>query len=581
MISSGTLVRCIIATAILSAASPLCTAQQAWRYDFAAGDHLVYTETIHRRIDGSELNLEFKSTSTNHVLILIRQAATFAVGIQRNRTSAELLTYREKGRDKRSEEQPAFAERMARTTRFSEANILSDDGFPNLPWAAVREVTSRVLFAVHEIDPLPEKPVRPGDQWSAFNPLGLRFQYLREEPVKQQLCAVVEGSTQRQPLRLRYWFCPDLKTIAKTEFEAEYVTPAGTVRENVTFELQEKKRGEQLGQWIASPDTQVAVLRALLVTPQVNIAPSDLLPALSGSSDAQALALAIAHRRKLRLDEGVLTKLSATSDSRVARLAARLLSAIPPPNVCGASDESASQNAVRQPSGTTVRFMEDRAYAGYPYVLHVPDDYRGDVPFPLVVYLSGGPGLSIDAANSAEPVLGDTEFLALYPHAAGEMWWVPANVSRVRALLDEVQTNFNVDRSRVYIAGFSNGASGALYYSLLWPERFASVVSLMGGGICLPESKSLPLDKLAGIPVLFLHGQKDPIIPASCSEDTYKKLRKISPASELHILKNRQHDITLAADDGLSLPFLREYARCPGQSAQKITPAAATAGKKQ
>jgi dipeptidyl aminopeptidase/acylaminoacyl peptidase len=62
--------------------------------------------------------------------------------------------------------------------------------------------------------------------------------------------------------------------------------------------------------------------------------------------------------------------------------------------------------------------------------------------------------------------------------------------------------------------------------------------------------------------VLLIHGDNDPIIPMSCSEDAYKKLHKLSPATELHILKGRQHDITLGTDDGLTLPFLQAHPRC-------------------
>ena len=39
----------------------------------------------------------------------------------------------------------------------------------------------------------------------------------------------------------------------------------------------------------------------------------------------------------------------------------------------------------------------------------------------------------------------------------------------MRALRD-VFNEFNVDRDRVYIAGFSNGGTGALYMAARWPN---------------------------------------------------------------------------------------------------------------
>ena len=64
------------------------------------------------------------------------------------------------------------------------------------------------------------------------------------------------------------------------------------------------------------------------------------------------------------------------------------------------------------------------------------------------------------------------------------------------------------------------------------------------------------------IPTLLLHGDKDPIIPANCSRDTYSALRKISRTAppELHIFPRRGHEITLQNDDGLTLKFFQDKA---------------------
>jgi len=52
-------------------------------------------------------------------------------------------------------------------------------------------------------------------------------------------------------------------------------------------------------------------------------------------------------------------------------------------------------------------------------------------------------------------------------------------------------------------------------------------------------------------------------VPESCSQSTYDSLQKLSPrlAPEFHVLKDREHEITLDNDDGLTLPFLRKYSR--------------------
>ena len=68
--------------------------------------------------------------------------------------------------------------------------------------------------------------------------------------------------------------------------------------------------------------------------------------------------------------------------------------------------------------------MTGTASANSPYVIHVPLDYHGDQPFPLIdAYLSGGGGLAFDGALTAAEAVTHAGYLVLYPNAGGAMWW--------------------------------------------------------------------------------------------------------------------------------------------------------------
>jgi hypothetical protein len=145
------------------------------------------------------------------------------------------------------------------------------------------------------------------------------------------------------------------------------------------------------------------------------------------------------------------------------------------------------------------------------------------------------------------------------------MWWDNSVTAMVQALLLEVQRTYNVDTNRVYLTGFSNGGTGTIELGVRWPDRFAAIASLMGAGLDAPSGTKLPLQNLYDVPVLFVHGDKDPRIPASSSQRTYEELRDLKPvtAPELHILKGRAHDISLSSDDGITLPFFARFSRDP------------------
>src|SRR5262249_10018942 len=120
---------------LLSGRAP--AAEEAPRYDFRPGDRLVYRQQIERPIESPQVRPSTRGEWTNVGLVVAERAGGFRVGFQRTRIRAELLEYREDGRDRLARERPAFDERMGkRPAAFSEGNWLLPSGAAQLPWAA-------------------------------------------------------------------------------------------------------------------------------------------------------------------------------------------------------------------------------------------------------------------------------------------------------------------------------------------------------------------------------------------------------------------------------------------------------------
>jgi pimeloyl-ACP methyl ester carboxylesterase len=540
------------------------TAPLEMRYKLATGDRLVYLEVFDREGKSPDTTFHSQFVLTDELLVVDQAADRSLIGVQRNRQSAELLDYHERGKDTLAEQRLGFQQTLAtRPVRFADTNLFSSTGQVLLPPQVLREANSKLLYGINEIMPLPVTPIQVGSEWD-LGVFGLHMKLQRFEPVGAESCAVFTDTGTRKDKHLQFTFCPESGHVAKLAFEGQYQELDATIHEKVTLELREVHHQETPSTWISDPQTQLAALTAYVAATSALPDASVLDPILkSASPDAQALALAAYYQRGLTPSPDILQSLLQSKDAEVRRLASHFNQ--PPSKPATQPCELPAVRHSREKPGTTLRGMTTAGFAGAPYMIHIPLDYRGDRPFPLIVYLSGGGGLAFDAALTAGEAVNHSGYLVLYPHAGGDMWWDRNPTETTLALLLEVLRSYNVDTNRVYLSGFSNGGTGTLELGARWPDRFAAIASLMGAGMDSPSGVHLPLRNLLDVPVLFLHGDQDPRIPSSASVKTYDELRSLKPRvpPELHILKGRAHEVTLASDDGYTLPFFDRFTREP------------------
>jgi poly(3-hydroxybutyrate) depolymerase len=124
-----------------------------------------------------------------------------------------------------------------------------------------------------------------------------------------------------------------------------------------------------------------------------------------------------------------------------------------------------------------------------PWVLYIPPSYDPQRPTPLVVYLHGGVSqleiegdpLAYARENEWTEAAQEHGWLVLYPFGQeGATWWDEVGMVNIRNLLRTVKREYNVDDDRVYMAGFSDGASAAFCWAMVEPTDFAAFVALNG-----------------------------------------------------------------------------------------------------
>ena len=160
------------------------------------------------------------------------------------------------------------------------------------------------------------------------------------------------------------------------------------------------------------------------------------------------------------------------------------------------------------------------------YLLFLPSQYRerSAKRWPLMMFLHGsgerGSNVWKVAAHGPPKVVKDAPdfpFILVSPQCpAGERW----STETLIALLDDVSGKYAVDTHRVYLTGMSMGGYGAWKLGLAYPERFAAIAPICGGGetidVMLAGRRQAAALKSLGIWVF--HGAKDPVVPIEESE---------------------------------------------------------------
>jgi predicted esterase len=158
---------------------------------------------------------------------------------------------------------------------------------------------------------------------------------------------------------------------------------------------------------------------------------------------------------------------------------------------------------------------------------------------PLIVLLHGAGGDAGRFLAEFKAIADRRGAILLAPKSAGRTWDLQprrgggASFGRDAANLDaalaELFAKSPVDRERVVLLGFSDGASYALSLGLANPQLFRAIVGLSVGGVFPPRS----VDETQR--VFFAHGRRDPVLPFANVQ------RRIVPGLERSGLEPRVH----------------------------------------
>jgi dienelactone hydrolase len=172
-----------------------------------------------------------------------------------------------------------------------------------------------------------------------------------------------------------------------------------------------------------------------------------------------------------------------------------------------------------------------------PWILVVPEGYDAARPTPLLVILHGGVGRA-EIASDPLAYARENDFLAVAKELgaiaavpfgqAGATWWDDVGMANIRGIVRTVKREHNVDDDRVWMIGFSDGASGGFCHAMLDPSDYAAVVALNGhiGVASLDGGLSTYATNTANTPIYAVTTFDDPLYPSARMRPTLDMARK-------------------------------------------------------
>ena len=156
----------------------------------------------------------------------------------------------------------------------------------------------------------------------------------------------------------------------------------------------------------------------------------------------------------------------------------------------------------------------------YPVAVHLPRGLRKeDVKnFPLVfsVHGRGEPAWLFASKNGWDRLADEMrDFVLAVPDSPGNLWQLERDKDAFPAMVNFLCEKYELDRSRVYLTGFSNGAMITREAGSLYPELFAAV-SAWNGPVHLTEELAHPvyMERLRAegyeMPAWICVGDQDP-----------------------------------------------------------------------
>jgi polyhydroxybutyrate depolymerase len=153
------------------------------------------------------------------------------------------------------------------------------------------------------------------------------------------------------------------------------------------------------------------------------------------------------------------------------------------------------------------------------YLLHVPAAYDADSATALIIALHGGVGSArnLEEQSGLTALSDEKGFLLCSPNGMNRTWNAGQccgkaqekdvdDVGFIRALIEEIEGEYNIDPKRIYVTGMSNGAMMSYRLACELGDRIAAIAPVAGTMVydCAPTEP---------VSIIHFHSYEDSSVP--------------------------------------------------------------------
>ena len=167
-------------------------------------------------------------------------------------------------------------------------------------------------------------------------------------------------------------------------------------------------------------------------------------------------------------------------------------------------------------SGAFTDTLVDSSGSSWILGFKTPDTFSADKKYPLVVYLHGGTGVTVNnkGEKAYEMLSGLIDSMPLFlasPSAnRTTRWWSSCGLYRILQTVRYMKLHYPVDESKVFLAGVSDGAAGCWAAANCINGPFAGFIAISGyGGIVPSAGIDLTPVNIAQRPIYSINGGND------------------------------------------------------------------------